>query len=95
MQTQLGKVRRLDEAYLVRKLVAGEAQVLYVFAVAAGFIWREGRSVKNLDALFNELSGAVTLPSPVVLLSLEGDNAYLWPAISRVAGAQIFPVKGQ
>lgn len=90
IQEELRKVRGLAAAYLFRKLIDGPTPALYVLAVNAEFTWRNGRSEKNIGALFNELSARVTIPSPSVFLSLEGEHAYLLGHISRIPGAQLF-----
>ena len=90
MQEDLRKIRGLAAAYLFRKLVDGPIPALYVLAVNAEFTWQNGRSEKNIDALFNELSARINIPSPYVFLSLEGEHAYLLPFIIRIPGAQLF-----
>jgi Zn-dependent protease with chaperone function len=90
LKAQLAKVYGLAAAYLVRKIIDGSDQSIYVLAVVAGYTWKDGVSGKHVDALFDELSGKVELPSPIAILSLDGQHAYLLDRISRVAGAQLF-----
>ena len=90
MKAQLKNVRGLGAAYLVRKLLEGPVPALYVLAVTADFTWRNGRSEKDIDSLFDELSARLQLPPPFVFLSLDGPHAYLLDHISRVAGAELF-----
>jgi len=89
LQAQLTKVYGLEAAYLVRKVVDGTEQPLYVMAVVASFTWKDGVSAKHLEPLFDDLS-KVELPSPVSLLSLDGPHGFLLDRISRVPGAQLF-----
>ena len=56
----------------------------------AEFTWRNGVSAKHIDPLFDELSTKVQLPSPLVMLSLDGSHAYLHDRISRIPGSQLF-----
>jgi hypothetical protein len=90
LKAQLAKVYGLAAAYLVRKIIDGSDQSIYVLAVVAGYTWKDGVSGKHVDALFDELSGKVELPSPIAILSLDGQHAYLLDRVSRVAGAQLF-----
>ena len=89
MQTQLANVRGLGSAYLVRKLIGG-SRPIYVVAVTAEFIWKNGRSEKNLSAVFDGIREEVELPDPLVLVSLDQHTEIL-PVISRIPGAKIFP----
>lgn len=90
MQTQLANVRGLGSAYLVRKLLDGSRPMVYVVAVTAEFIWKAGRSEKNVAMVFAGLREEVELPDPLVFVSLD-QNAQLLPVISRIPGAKIFP----
>lgn len=90
LQAQLAKVYGLAAAYLVRKIVDGTEQPLYVLAVVASYTWKDGVSGKHVAPLFDDLSEKVELPSPVSLLSLDGPHAYLMDRIIRIPGAQIF-----
>ena len=90
LQAQLGKVRGLAAAYFFRKVLEGSEQPLYVLAVAAAYSWREGVSAKHIEPLFEDLSEKVNLPSPVVVLSLDGEHAHLVGRIQQIAGAQVF-----
>ena len=90
LQAQLAKVYGLAAAYLVRKIIEGSEQPLYVLAVVASFTWRDGVSGKHIEPLFEDLSAKVELPSPTAFLSLDGPDSYLLDRISRVPGAQLF-----
>lgn len=90
LQAQLAKVYGLAAAYLVRKIVEGTEQPLYVLAVVASYTWKDGINAKHLDPLFEDLSAKVELPSPVSVLSLDGPHGYLLNTISRIPGAQLF-----
>ena len=90
LQTQLAKVYGLAAAYLVRKIVDGAEQPLYVLAVVASYTWKDGVSGKHILPLFDELSAKVELPSPASVLSLDGPYGYMLDHISRIPGAQIF-----
>lgn len=90
LQAQLAKVYGLAAAYLVRKIVDGAEQPLYVLAVVASYTWKDGVSGKHIDPLFEDLSAKVELPSPVSVLSLDGPHGYLLDSISRIPGAQLY-----
>ena len=90
LQTQLAKVYGLAAAYLVRKIVEGSEQPLYVLAVAASYTWKDGVSGKHIDPLFEDLSAKVELPAPASVLSLDGPYGHLLDHISRIPGAQLF-----
>lgn len=90
LQAQLAKVYGLAAAYLFRKIVDASEEPIYVLAVVASFTWRDGVSAKHIDPLFDEISAKVTLPSPVVMLSLDGEHAYLLGHIARIPGSQLF-----
>lgn len=90
LQAQLAKVYGLAAAYLVRKIVDGTEQPLYVLAVVASYTWKDGVSGKHIDPLFEDLSAKVELPEPVSLLSLDGAHGYLLNTISRIPGAQLY-----
>src|ERR1051325_2693547 len=88
IQAQLGKVRGLSEAFLVRKTVEG-MDPIYVLAVAASITLQNGKYAKHVGPLFKELSNLSVLPDPMVFLSLDGDHAYLREKISRIEAAPI------
>jgi Zn-dependent protease with chaperone function len=91
LQTQLRKIRGLGTAFLFRKIIEDREQpAFYVLAVTAEYTWRDGQSEKNIDLLFEDLWAKVDLPSPVTLLSLDGEHAYLSDRIKRIPGAVIF-----
>ena len=90
IKTQLTKVRGLEKAYLVRKVIDGSDASIYVFGVLAGFTWREGQNAKHLDPLFEELVNMPGLPSPVVFLSLEDQYAHLLRKVDQIDGALLF-----
>jgi Zn-dependent protease with chaperone function len=90
LQLQLSKVRALGRAYLVRKVIAGSDTPLYVLAATAAFSWREGQNAKHVEPLFDELAAIRNLPSPIVLLSLDGPHRYLLDKIAGIDGAQLF-----
>ena len=89
LKAQLQKIRGLNAAFLIRKLVEG-SDPMYVLAVMAAPTFRDGQSVLDIDQLFDDLTTNVELPSPVVLISLDGERAYLMNPIANVPGAQIF-----
>jgi len=89
IQAQLGKVRGLSEAFLVRKVVGG-MDPFYVLAVAAGITLRNGKYANYFGPLFEELSNLTVLPDPMVFLSLDGTHAHMRDKISRIEGAPIY-----
>jgi tetratricopeptide (TPR) repeat protein len=89
LQAQLQTIRGLNAAFLIRKVIEGSEPV-YVLAVMAAYTWQDGESAMRIDQLFQDLSTKVELPSPLVILSLDGERAYLINPISSVPGAQIF-----
>jgi tetratricopeptide (TPR) repeat protein len=89
IQDQLGKVRGLSEAFLVRKVVDG-MDPFYVLAVAASITLRNGKYAKHVGPLLNELSNLAALPDRMVLLSLDSNHAPLREKISRIEGAPIY-----
>src|SRR6185369_1414893 len=89
IQEQLGKVRGLTEAFLVRKKLEG-MDPFYVLAVTAGITLRNGKYAKHIRPLFEELSKLTVLPDPMVFLSLDGQHANLRDKISRIQGAPIY-----
>ena len=89
IQEQLGKVRGLSEAFLVRKVVEG-MDPFYVLAVAASVTLRNGKYAKYVRPLFEDLSKLTVLPDPMVFLSLDGEHANMREKISRIEGAPIF-----
>ncbi|HXQ70129.1 MAG TPA: M48 family metalloprotease [Pyrinomonadaceae bacterium] len=93
LQAQLAKVYGLAAAYLVRKIVDGAEQPLYVLAVVASYTWKDGVSGKHIDPLFEDLSAKVELPSPVSVLSLDGPHGYLLDTIIRIPGAQLYTTR--
>ena len=94
IQTQLTKVRGLERAYLVRKVIDGSDASIYVLGVLAGFTWRDGQNAKHLDPLFEELANIPGLPSPMVFLSLEGQYAGLLHKVDEIDGALLFTTAG-
>lgn len=90
LQAQLAKVYSLAAAYLVRKIIQGSEQPVYVLAVVAHYTWKDGVSAKHLDPLFDDLTAKVELPSPVTVLSLDGPHAYLLEHFTRIPGSQVF-----
>jgi len=89
IQAQLGKVRGLSEAFLVRKKVEG-MDPFYVLAVAAGITLRNGKYAKHVGPLFEELSKLTVLPDPMIFLSLDGEQAHMREKINRIEGAPIY-----
>ena len=89
IQEELGKVRGLSEAFLVRKVVEG-MDPFYVLAVTASVTLRNERYAKHVGPLFEELSKLTTLPEPMVFLSLDGKHANMRERISRIQGAPIY-----
>jgi Zn-dependent protease with chaperone function len=89
IQAQLGKVRGLSEAFLVRKVVAG-MDPFYVLAVASSITLRNGKYAKHVGPLFEELSNLAVLPDPMVFLSLDGKHAHMREKITRIDSAQIY-----
>ena len=92
IQAQLGKVRGLSEAFLVRKVVEG-MDPFYVLAVAASITLQNGKYAKHVTPLFQELSNLTVLPDPMVFLSLDGDHAHMREKIGRIQGAPIYREK--
>ena len=90
VQQQLNKVYGLSEAYLVRKVVGVDDASVYVLAAAASFTWRDGRSEKHVDSLFEELMNLAGLPAPIVFLSLDGVHGYLLTKLAEIEGAQLY-----
>ena len=89
LQAQLQTIRGLNAAFLIRKVIEDVGPV-YVLAVMAAFTWKDGQNALHIDQLFEDLSTNVDLPSPLVMLSLDGERAYLINPISSVPGAQVF-----
>ncbi|HSD46568.1 MAG TPA: M48 family metalloprotease, partial [Pyrinomonadaceae bacterium] len=89
LETQLKTIRGLNAAFLVRKLIE-DAGALYVLAVMAAPTWKDGQNAMHIDQLFEDLSTNVELPSPIVMISLDGERAYLINPISSVPRAQVF-----
>jgi Zn-dependent protease with chaperone function len=89
IQTQLGKVRGLSEALLVRKVVEG-MDPFYVLAVAASITLRNGKYAKHVGPLFEDLSNLAVLPDPMIFLSLDGQHAHMREKIDRIEGARIY-----
>ena len=89
LQTQLRKVRGLNRAYLVRKRVT-ETKSIFVLGVVGDYTWHAGRSVKNYEALINELSAAVKLSELTVFAALEDQQKYLEGIFSKIPGAVVF-----
>src|SRR5215216_89046 len=89
IQAQLGKVRGLSEAFLVRKILEGSNHV-YVLAVLAGYSWKEGVSAKHLKPLFDDLVQVSAFPSPLVTLPLDAVHGDLLPKFKAVRGAAIY-----
>jgi hypothetical protein len=93
LQTQLQTIRGLRAAFLIRKIVEG-AEPVDVLAVMAAFTWKDGQNGLHIDQLFEDLSANVDLPSPLVVLSLDGEHGDLIAPISSVPGAQVFATPG-
>ena len=95
IKSQLEKIRGLESAYLFRKLLQGPADpTIYVLAFTTQFTWQNGENAKHVSILMEELSARVQLPSPSVLVSLDGPNSYLLPRIHSIAGAQLYAADG-
>jgi Zn-dependent protease with chaperone function len=90
LQQQLNKVYGLSDAYLVRKVVGADDASIYVLAAVASFTWKDGRSEKHVDSLFEQLMALPGLPSPIVFVSLDGAHGYLQPNLAQIEGAQLF-----
>jgi Zn-dependent protease with chaperone function len=89
LKSELTKLRGLEAAYLVRKEVAGTDSKLYVLAIAAAFTWKNGVSGRHVDELFRNLDTVTSMPSPILVLSLDGEHAHLLDIICRVPGAKL------
>jgi len=89
IQDQLGKVRGLSEAFLVRKVVE-RMDPFYVLAVAASITLQNGKYAKHVGPLFQELAKLAVLPDNLVFLSVDGTHAHLRKKISRIEGAPIY-----
>jgi Zn-dependent protease with chaperone function len=89
LKSELTNVRGLEAAYLVRKVVEGTDSELYVLAVAAAFTWKNGISGKHVDQLFGNLNTVSSMPSPILVLSLDGEHAHLLGTICRVPRATL------
>ena len=90
LKSKLPKVHGLGAAFLVRKVIDDPEYSIYVLGVMASFTWRDGRSDKHIQPLFEELMNVPGLPSPIVLLSLDGQHSFLLQKLSRIEGAQLF-----
>jgi len=90
LKSKLPKVHGLSAAFLVRKVIDDPEFSIYVLGVLASFTWRDGRSDKHIEPLFEELMNVPGLPSPIVLLSLDGEHSFLLQKLSRIEGAQLF-----
>ena len=90
LENKLPKVHGLGAAFLVRKVIDDPQFSIYVLGVLASFTWRNGRSDKHIQPLFEELMNVPGLPSPIVFLSLDGEHKYLLQKLSRVEGAQLY-----
>ena len=89
IQAQLQNIRGLNAAFLIRKLIE-DSEPVYVLAVLAAYTWKDGENQLHINQLFDDLTSNVELPSPLVMLSLDGERAYLLNTVSSVPGAQIF-----
>lgn len=89
LQAELQNIHGLNAAFLVRKVIEGSEPV-YVLAVMAAYTWKDGQNAMHVDQLFEDLSTNVELPSPIVMLSLDGERTYLINPIANVPGAQVF-----
>jgi hypothetical protein len=92
IQDQLGKVRGLSEAFLVRKAVEGMDPV-YVLAVAASITLQNNQYAKHIGPLFEALSQLTALPDPMIFLSLDGEHANMREKFGRIEGAPIYREK--
>ena len=90
LRSKLPEVHGLGAAFLVRKVIDEPEFSIYVLGVLASFTWKDGRSDKHIQPLFEELMNVPGLPSPIVFLSLDGEHSYLLQKLSRVEGAQLF-----
>ena len=90
LKGKLRKIHGLRAAYLVRKVIEDPEFSIYVLAALAGYTWREGRSEKHLEPLFEELANIPELPSPIAFLSLDLQHGHLLPKFAGTEGAELF-----
>jgi hypothetical protein len=81
----------INRAYLVRKVVEGASEPLYVMGVVAGHTWREGRSEQDSQGLLNQLLAEIDLGRPSVFVTLEGHYEFLEKTFSSIPAARVFP----
>ena len=89
LQSQFSKLRLLDTAYLVAKVIEGSETPMYVLAFTTKSIWREGRDEKLSGELSDQLINVTGLPSPVIILPLDDEYAYLLNKVSQIEGARL------
>jgi hypothetical protein len=78
---------------LFRKLLDGPANPsIYILAFTTLPTWHNGENAKHVNVLLDELSGQIAIPSPSMMVSLDGRYYSLLHRIHSIAGAQLFAV---
>lgn len=90
LQEQLKKIRGLNEAYLVRKVLEESEASVYVLGATAGLTWRNGQHAQHVNALFKDLFQMKGLPEPIIFLSLDGKQYHLISTMKAIPGAQLY-----
>ena len=91
IKSQLAKVRGLESAYLIRKPLEGPTTAsLYICVFTTLHTWQNGESARHVNELLEELSTKVHLPTPNMLVSIDGKPVDQLQPIHRVPGAQLF-----
>ena len=93
LKDQLENVRGLEAAYLFRKILSGPSDPsIYILAFATQATWQNGEHAKHVNVVVEELSKKVTLPSPYMMISLDGQYFSLLHRVNSIPGARLFAV---
>lgn len=93
LKLKLEKVHGLGSAYLFRKLLdSPTTPAIYILAFTTLNTWHNGQNGRHVEVLVEELSAKVAIPSPSMMLSLDGQYYNLLQRIHSVAGSQLCAV---
>ena len=88
LRKQLRGVHGLGRTYVVRKMVDGATEPLYVIGAFATYTWRAGENEKHVDALVDELASNVQGLPNTIIISMDL-HQYLAGKFEKIPGSVV------